>query len=143
MGKGKWFVLIAVVLAFVSTSTANAAAPIKPGNGVACGYCDGGGVQGCATASDVAADGWGDVQGAYYHWCWNNGNVYDNYGWDYADSGFGIQFQGYVTAHDFGYGHENIGHFALIISPWFPSTIHRCIQVDGWGNQWTCRAWYE
>jgi len=131
-----------VLLALVGASTA-AAADKPPNPTVVCGGCDGSGYNGCATVGDQVADGFGNELGAWYHWCWSNGSVYNNYGWGYANGAPTISFSGYVTDHDFQYGHDTIGRFTAIWSPWWPSTSHRCVWVDGWGNWGICRAWYE
>jgi hypothetical protein len=133
-------VMSVVLLALTGITAAHAAVPAP---GVVCGYCDGSGYNGCATVGDVAEDGNNDTAGAWYHWCWNNGSIYDNYGYCTYGTQAGMTFQGWGSDHEISYGHDCVGHFGYFFWPWLTNTVHRCIAVDGWGNAWICRAWYE
>ncbi|HVU78369.1 MAG TPA: hypothetical protein VHC67_12340 [Gaiellaceae bacterium] len=107
-----------------------------------CGTCVGGGdVSGCATVYTNNGDGYGNWVKAYYHWCWLNGSVSNNYGWgDEAACWAVCNFQGWNYNFDFGYGHQDKATFRDVSGGIFhiDSADATCVAVDGWGNAWGC-----
>src|SRR6476619_5480007 len=73
------FLVLAVVLALMGATTAEAAGPGAPG--VLCGNCDGSGY--CQTQSvESTGQATGGTVWANYHWCTDwRGNIWGNYGW--------------------------------------------------------------
>jgi hypothetical protein len=109
---------------------------------VLCGPCGGGSqINGCATASSTNGDGYGNWASASYHWCWQNGSVYNNYGWqDEAACRFFCNFQGWNYNFAFSYGFQDKATFRDVSGGIFhvDSTDAACVAVDGWGNAWAC-----
>jgi hypothetical protein len=109
---------------------------------ILCGTCNGGGnVQGCATVYTTGSDGYGNWVRAFYHWCWLNGAISSNYGWqDEAACAFVCNFQGWNYNFDFPYGHQEKGTFRDVSAgpAHYDTTAATCVAVDGWGNSWGC-----
>jgi hypothetical protein len=109
---------------------------------VLCGTCSGGGnVQGCVTVYVNNGDGYGNWVKAYYHWCWLNGAISNNYGWGDEAACWGFcTFQGWNYNFDFGNGHQDKATFRDVSGGIFhvDSADAACVAVDGWGNSWGC-----
>jgi hypothetical protein len=128
-------------------SKAPSGARLAPSPGSTCATCGGGGgpVQGCAQASTSGSDGFGNSVHAYYHWCWLNGSISNNYGWGDEAACWGVcNFEGWNYNFDFGNGHQGKATFRdasvsfLGIGVHYDTTAAACVAVDGWGNAWGC-----